>query len=343
MSTVLLTGANGFLGLHVLNTLLSQGYEVVATVRSSAKEKDVLSVAKSYPERIVSVEYVPDIAANGAYDAVFKAHQEITAVVHTATPVTFMVEDPIKELVEPAVNGTLNIARAAKAYGPLVEKVVVTSSYSALDDLLDPSPKDAILNENSWNKNATYENAKINGMVGYLASKPLAEKALWEFAETEKPHFTVTTIVPPFIFGPYLSDAKTVEALNGSCGVFYQMLTGAGQVYTQQFACDYVDVRDCAKAHVIALEKPQAAGRRFLVSAGGKVGRQFIDVVDNAGVMGYISPDQSVDSEQILADRRKVDNSISNRILGLEYLPVEKTAVDAAQQFIDNGLIKVET
>ena len=44
MKTVLVTGASGFIGLHCVDQLLSQGYEVRGTVRSLDR-KDELETA----------------------------------------------------------------------------------------------------------------------------------------------------------------------------------------------------------------------------------------------------------------------------------------------------------
>jgi nucleoside-diphosphate-sugar epimerase len=58
MSTVLLTGASGFLGLHILKLLVEHGYNVVAIVRSPSKAKVILDVIKPLHSR-VRISYVP--------------------------------------------------------------------------------------------------------------------------------------------------------------------------------------------------------------------------------------------------------------------------------------------
>ena len=51
-------------------------------------------------------------------------------VLHTASPYTFNFKDGEEELLKPAINGTLNVLKAAKAEG--VQKVVITSSFAAI-------------------------------------------------------------------------------------------------------------------------------------------------------------------------------------------------------------------
>ena len=47
MSVVMLTGASGFLGIHILGRLLDEGHRVRALVRTSAKlRENLVSMAK---------------------------------------------------------------------------------------------------------------------------------------------------------------------------------------------------------------------------------------------------------------------------------------------------------
>lgn len=48
MTRVLLTGGSGFIGAHILDSLLNHGYSVVATVRSAAKGEQILVSHKQY-------------------------------------------------------------------------------------------------------------------------------------------------------------------------------------------------------------------------------------------------------------------------------------------------------
>jgi len=52
-------------------------------------------------------------------------------VLHTASPFQFAVSDPQKDLVDPALKGTLNVLHAAAKSGT-VKRVVVTSSCAAV-------------------------------------------------------------------------------------------------------------------------------------------------------------------------------------------------------------------
>jgi hypothetical protein len=43
-------------------------------------------------------------------------------------------------------------------------------------------------------------------MEAYRASKTLAERAAWEFVETHQPAWDLTTINPPFVYGPIIQE-----------------------------------------------------------------------------------------------------------------------------------------
>lgn len=79
---VLLTGPNGFVGAHVLDRLLSDGYRVRGTVRSQAKA-DFLE--KKYASRSSDISFiiVPDIQAPNALDT---AMTGVDYVCHVASP-----------------------------------------------------------------------------------------------------------------------------------------------------------------------------------------------------------------------------------------------------------------
>ena len=54
-----------------------------------------------------------------------------------------------------------------------------------------------------------------NAYRAYRASKTLSEKAAWDFIKNEAPAFKLTTICPPFVFGP-LAHPSASEVLNTS-------------------------------------------------------------------------------------------------------------------------------
>jgi hypothetical protein len=49
--------------------------------------------------------YVSDIAAPGAFDDVFKSEKNGFDYIHTASPVSFAIDEVKKDLIDPAVHG----------------------------------------------------------------------------------------------------------------------------------------------------------------------------------------------------------------------------------------------
>lgn len=61
-------------------------------------------------------------------------------------------------------------------------------------------------------------------ILTYLASKTFAEKAAWDFVESEKPSFTMSTIVPPIILGPALQPVESLKDLNLSAAAVWNII-----------------------------------------------------------------------------------------------------------------------
>ena len=106
--TVLLTGGNGFIASHILSQLISAGYAVTTTVRSTSKAQLLLSTHPEW-ENSIKFAYIPELTATNAFDGVFEKLTDggggFDYVIHTASPVAFVVQDVEKDLVEPAVKG----------------------------------------------------------------------------------------------------------------------------------------------------------------------------------------------------------------------------------------------
>ncbi|MBE3048053.1 NAD-dependent epimerase/dehydratase family protein [Candidatus Bathyarchaeota archaeon] len=72
-STVLVTGANGFLGSHVADQFLQYGYKVRAAVRDPSKDLWAVDLfRKLYGEDSFELVAVPEMTAEGAFDEVVK-------------------------------------------------------------------------------------------------------------------------------------------------------------------------------------------------------------------------------------------------------------------------------
>ncbi|HXT09572.1 MAG TPA: NAD-dependent epimerase/dehydratase family protein [Roseiarcus sp.] len=240
MTRVLVTGATGFLASHAIADLLAQGYVVRGTVRSTAKALKEAALA-----RIPGAERLELIEADLLDAASFeRPAQGCDAVLHMASPYAIQVENPQRDLVDPAVQGTKAVLAAAAKAG--VRRVVLTSSMAAITD--EP-PADHALSEADWNAKSSLTRNP------YHFSKTQAERAAWRFMDEAKPGFDLVVVNPSVVIGP-----SYTKALNESHKLLVGMTKG---VYPGVLALNwgFVDVRDVARAHVLALETPSAQGR----------------------------------------------------------------------------------
>ena len=240
---VCVTGAAGFVASWLVRELLEKGVLVRGTVRRVASA-DHLRALPAAVERLELVE--ADLTVPGSFEAAVRG---CAVVFHTASPYVIQVDNPQRDLVDPAVNGTLDVLRAcAKAGG--VSRVVLTSSMAAVTDEPDSSQ---ILTEADWNEKSTLQRNP------YYLSKTMAERAAWTFVERERPSFDLVAMNPFLVMGPSLG-----PGLNVSNKIVADLVNG---VYPGILSLTWgvVDVRDVAHAHVRAAEVQAAQGRYLLV------------------------------------------------------------------------------
>jgi len=98
-------------------------------------------------------------------------------------------------------------------------------------------------------------------MSAYPKSKVLAEKAAWDFvaALPDDQKFELVCVNPGFIMGPPLRKEEST-----STGWMKRLLEGTMTEISSSHMMA-VDVRDAARAHLLGIKNPAAAGRRFIL------------------------------------------------------------------------------
>ncbi|MFO0759529.1 MAG: NAD-dependent epimerase/dehydratase family protein [Byssovorax sp.] len=230
MSRILVTGATGFLGAHLVPLLAERGHEVVALCRG--EEPSLVAQGVTVKQGDVLDQASVRAAAEGC-----------TAVLHCAGKVSRRPEDA-EELYRIHVDGTkrtLDACREAGVGRAVIAStsgvVAVTKDPKEIRDEKAPAPMDLIA---SW---------------PYYRSKLFAEKAA---LDRSGPGFEVVSVNPTLLLGP--GDVR------GSSTTDVVHFLEKKLPFTPAGGLSFVDARDAALGMVLALEKGRA-GERYLLSA----------------------------------------------------------------------------
>jgi len=119
-SRVCVTGATGFIALHLVDQLLAQGYKVTAAVRTNDEKKLAPLLALNGGKGLDVVSGC-DLLAPGSFDA---AVAEAEVCFHTASPfwMDSRISDPWAQLVTPAEAGTRNVLDSCGKDGSSVKR-----------------------------------------------------------------------------------------------------------------------------------------------------------------------------------------------------------------------------
>ncbi|XP_076330726.1 uncharacterized protein LOC143236335 [Tachypleus tridentatus] len=250
---VLVTGASGYIALHIVNLLLKEGYRVRGTVRDLYNQAKInplkdLSLHSRYPLELVEADLIKDYGWE-------KAVKDCQFVIHVASPCPDVHPETAVDLIVPAVEGTKRILRAC-AHAGTVKRVVLTSSNAAVHGPSVPVENNRVYNEEDWSDPSSSE------LNIYGKSKTLAEKAAWEFVdqlELDK-KFELAVINPCITIGPSLG-----KNVSSSVGVILRLMNKSIPLIPP-VSFSLCDVRDVALAHIRAMTTPEAAGHRHLVA-----------------------------------------------------------------------------
>jgi len=325
------TGATGFIAGHLTEQLMTAGYSVRGTVRDiQSADAGALRRQLHGDERLELVH--ADLLEPGSFD---RAVDGCDTVFHVASPFVLTVADPARDLVAPAVAGTLNILRACLS-SPTTTRVVLTSSIAALVGM----PDGGVITESEWN---THSGVDSNP---YYYAKTEAERAAWRFMDEHHPQFDLVVINPGQVLGP--SHRTTVGT---SVANIRDLMTGAIPAITD-LDVPYVDVRDVADAHIRASEIAAAHGR-YLCVAGVITTRQLVETIKSLGYDGYSFPRLPLDSptgtriariviktqprglrqylQAFIGRRLVIDTTRIRNELHVEFRPLEDTIRDTIQ------------
>ncbi|KAK3291055.1 uncharacterized protein B0H64DRAFT_451721 [Chaetomium fimeti] len=277
-SRVLVTGVSGFIGSHIADQLLSEGYLVTGTTRDISKLSWLQTLFDGkYGEGKFGIVQVHDIANSGAIDHLFHG---ISGIVHAASDMT-MDPDPNK-VITPMVAGTLSLLNAA-AKQSSVKRFVLTSSCAAAATA-KPGVAQAI-DTNTWNDEVSREAwapppyGPERSFAVYAASKMEMEREAWKWHAEHKPQFVLNTVLPSMNFG------KSLDPVNQGHPSTSFMVQAVFQGNATNDVCltnapdFFVDVQDNARLHIAALIHPGVQGERIFAYAQPYTWRGIQDAI----------------------------------------------------------------
>jgi nucleoside-diphosphate-sugar epimerase len=347
---VLVTGASGYLAGWIIRRLLEEGVTVHGTVRSYKKPEKyawLTDMAAELPGELKLFE--ANLLENGSFA---EAMEGCGVVMHTASPYVVQgVKDGLKELVEPALQGTRNVLNSVNETNS-VHTVVLTSSVVAMyGDSKDVVERGGVLNESMWNESSSIDHQP------YPYSKTVAEREAWKYRKGSEGEgsnagkWTLKVINPGFILGPPLQNkpgGTSVEFIQ-------QIVDGSLKTGAPDLHFAIVDVREVAEAHLNAASSQVEEGR-FLLSAGEM---NLLEIAENlrAYKPGFKYPKSKVPKFIVwllaptLGLSRKyisrnvgyafqADNSRSREVLEIKYRAISSTLQDMLDRLIEVGAVK---
>ena len=348
MSTVMVTGASGYIAGWIVRYLLEAGHTVHATVRdpNKAASVDHLHALADVTPGTLKL-FKADLLDADSFDAPMAG---CDVLMHTASP--FVLDgftDANEALVRPAVEGTRNVLNAANRCETLKRVVLTSSVASVYGDATDMKGKSAFT-EADWNTTSTVDHNP------YQYSKVAAEREAWKIhdAQTGEPgsRWDLVTINPGMVYGPSLTNASH----SASIGTLLDMGRGKLRSGVPDLVYGMVDVREVAQAHLLGAFTTEAEGRYILVS-------ESVSMLDIAASLRrqfgkqYPFPMMKVPKPVVWAvgpfmgpvTRKFISRNVGyplrfdnrrSQTLGVTYRPVDDTLRDHFEQVLEDGLVR---
>lgn len=255
---VLVTGADGFIGSHLVEELVNQGYPVKAFVYYNSQGS--LGWLEYSPEHVrKSIEiFAGDIRdPHGVKSAMNGCSSVLHLAALIAIPYSYHSPD---SYVDTNVKGTLNVVQAARELG--VEKVVHTSTSEVYGSALRV-PID--------------ENHPLQGQSPYSATKIGADQIALSF---HRSFDTPVCVLRPFnTFGPRQSARAVIPTVIGQVASGLKTIRLGALKPTRDFSY----VTDTAKGFIAALKSPKSVGEVINLGSGFE-----ISVEDTVKMIGEV-------------------------------------------------------
>ena len=202
--------------------------------------------------------------------------------------------------------------------------------------------KKDIYDESDW---SDPDNPHISA---YSKSKTLAERAAWDFLKNENHPFELAVINPALVVGASISGDI------GESNKAVAMVAGGKMPVAVPLMFGYVDVRDVATAHILAMQTPASNGERFALVEKDLWYKDVAKILRENGFNKAPTFGVPVWLAKILANfnkelkltlpylgrKRSIKNTKAKEILGWNPRPAEESILDIANQMKDLGMLK---
>jgi dihydroflavonol-4-reductase len=273
------TGATGFVGSHLARVLSEQGAELRLLVRPTSNLQNL--------EGLKAETAIGDLRDRASLE---KAISGCDTVFHVAADYRLWVRDP-DQMYRSNVEGTRAMIEAARKNG--VRRVVHTSSVATIGFGNNGLPAD----EDSP--------VSLADMIGpYKRSKFMAEQIAMEAGRSGMHVVTVNPTTP-------VGEQDVKPTPTGR--IVLDFLRRKFPAYVET-GLNLVDVRECARGHVAALERGKS-GERYILGGENLTLKQILDKLGE--ITGLASPKLKLPYVFAFA-AGVVDEAITGRLLGRE-------------------------
>ncbi|PHR94046.1 MAG: nucleoside-diphosphate sugar epimerase [Robiginitomaculum sp.] len=334
---VFVSGASGFIAKHCIIRLLNDGYKVRGSLRTPSRADEVRSaIAPHAPVEGLSFVTL-DLGSDVGWE---EAMNGCVYVMHIASPFPSAVPKHEDDLIIPAREGALRALRAAAKAG--VKRTVLTSSMAAIA-YGHKTAGAKVLSEEDWSDLS-------QPMGAYPKSKTIAERAAWDFIETQEAKgMELAVINPGAVLGPVLDEDYSTS------GELVKKLINREAPACPRIGFSVIDVRDVAEAHYQAMIRPEAAGLRFLCVS------EFAWMLDISKALhgaGYKTPLKTLPDVLVsvlamfdktialikpdLGNQTQCDNSRLKTVLGITPRRTAEMSISMADTMVEFGVVNVQ-
>ena len=245
--TALVTGGAGFIGSHLVDRLLTEGYKVVVVDDLSTGKLKNLNPSATFHHSDITQPSIKEIFERTHPDLVFHLAAQVS--------VTNSTKEPIKD-ANINIVGTLRLLEASRRFG--IEKLIFSSTGGALYGEPELNP--------------CTESTYIAPLSAYGTSKHLAEQYIELYQRLYNLKHTILRYAN--VYGP----RQDPHGEAGVIAIFTQaMLEGRQPVIfgSGDQERDFVYVEDVVHANVLAIGKGQGQAFNIGTGKGTSVNRIF--------------------------------------------------------------------